>query len=260
MSKVVLINEKPIMVENKVVASPDQNLQDKSIEITENGNYAISSDSDYTGLDEVLVNVNVPSQSPNLQSKTITLGSASPNNVIPDTGHDGLSEVNINIDTTAIKASYIAAGTTILGIAGSYSGSVSAPNGNIELTQKNNNIVAGYATASVRDGSMTLNQPTINSSGLITVSASVGTSGWIENAPSNVTKQLTTQAGKTVTPTESEQTVVQGGLYTTGAIKVAAIPSDYIGSQVQIQGFWYGDEDPPPDFMGDDGDIYFVEE
>lgn len=46
------------------------------------------------------------------------------------------------------------------------------------------------------------------------------------------TAQLDTEAGKTVTPTESEQTAVDAGKYTTGVIKVGAIASDYVGSAV----------------------------
>lgn len=45
---------------------------------------------------------------------------------------------------------------------------------------------------------------------------------------------VTKQAAKTVTPTTSEQTAVASGVYTTGAVKVGAIPSNYIvpsGSQ-----------------------------
>ena len=68
-----------------------------------------------------------------------------------------------------------------------------------------------------------LNTPTISSSGLIT--AQVGTSGYLASG-TEVTKQLTTQAAKTVTPTASEQTVVNSGVYTTGAMKVAAVPSE----------------------------------
>ena len=71
------------------------------------------------------------------------------------------------------------------------------------------------------DGS--LSTPTISSSGLIT--AQVGTSGYLASGTS-VTKQLTTQAAKTVTPTTSEQTVVNSDVYTTGAVKVAAVPSE----------------------------------
>lgn len=68
-----------------------------------------------------------------------------------------------------------------------------------------------------------LSTPTISSSGLIT--AQVGTSGYLASG-TKVTKQLTTQAAKTVTPTASEQTVVNSSVYTTGAVKVAAVPSE----------------------------------
>lgn len=68
-----------------------------------------------------------------------------------------------------------------------------------------------------------LSTPTISSSGLIT--AQVGTSGYLASG-TKVTKQLTTQAAKTVTPTASEQTVVNSAVYTTGAVKVAAVPSE----------------------------------
>ena len=44
----------------------------------------------------------------------------------------------------------------------------------------------------------------------------------------SATKQLTTQAAATITPTKSTQTAVASGRYTTGAVTVAAIPSDYI--------------------------------
>jgi hypothetical protein len=44
----------------------------------------------------------------------------------------------------------------------------------------------------------------------------------------SITKQLTTQAAKTVTPSTSSQTAVASGRYTTGAVTVAAIPSTYV--------------------------------
>lgn len=81
----------------------------------------------------------------------------------------------------------------------------------------------------------------VSSGGLITATASAtksvtpsvsegwvasGTAGTITVSGSN-TSQLSTQAAKTVTPTTSEQTAVASGKYTTGAIKVAAIPSNY---------------------------------
>lgn len=46
------------------------------------------------------------------------------------------------------------------------------------------------------------------------------------------TNQLDTKSGETITPTESEQTAVATHTWTTGEVKVGAIPSDYIGSSV----------------------------
>ena len=67
----------------------------------------------------------------------------------------------------------------------------------------------------------------VNSSGLITASATQ-TAGYVAAGTKSATKQLTTQAAKTITPSTSSQTAVASGVYTTGAITVAAIPSDYV--------------------------------
>lgn len=67
----------------------------------------------------------------------------------------------------------------------------------------------------------------VNSSGLITASATQP-AGYVAAGTKSGTKQLTTQAAKTVTPTKSEQTAVPAGVYTTGAVKVAKIPDSYI--------------------------------
>ena len=115
-------------------------------------------------------------------------------------------------------------------------------------------IPAGYyandASKSVSSGSATTpattitKNPTIsiNSSGLITASVSGtqsvipavnagyvsnGTAGTITVSGSN-TKQLTTQSAKTITPSTSTQTAVASGVYTTGAVTVNPIPSNYI--------------------------------
>lgn len=87
-----------------------------------------------------------------------------------------------------------------------------------------------YATAqskSVASGSVTVSEPTVSAGGLITAGATVS-AGYVSQNPSNKTKQLTTQAAKTVTPTKAEQTAVASGVYTTGAVKVGAIPAQYI--------------------------------
>lgn len=92
---------------------------------------------------------------------------------------------------------------------------------------------------------------TVNSSGLITATVAQKSvevtptivEGWIRTGDSNNitlnsnsnTKQLSTQGAKTVTPSESPQTAVSSGVYTTGAITVGAISSTYVGSGVSKQ-------------------------
>lgn len=66
----------------------------------------------------------------------------------------------------------------------------------------------------------------ISSSGLITASATQ-TAGYVAAGTKSGTKQLTTQAAKTITPSTSSQTAVAKNVYTTGAVTVAAIPSNY---------------------------------
>ena len=100
------------------------------------------------------------------------------------------------------------------------------PTGNVELAKQSGNDVTQYASASVRSASVTINTPTVDANGLITASATVDTSGWIGSAPSSATKQLSTQAATAITPTESSQTAVESGKYTTGAVTVAAVPSE----------------------------------
>lgn len=67
----------------------------------------------------------------------------------------------------------------------------------------------------------------INASGLITASATQ-TAGYVATGTKSGTKQLTTKAATTITPTKSSQTAVAKNVYTTGAITVAAIPNEYI--------------------------------
>lgn len=100
------------------------------------------------------------------------------------------------------------------------------PSGTVTLTQQSGTDVSQYASASVRSGSLALNTPSVSSSGLITASASLSTSGWVDSAPTSKTYQMTTQAGKTVTPSTSQQTAVASGRYTTGAVYVAAVPTE----------------------------------
>lgn len=68
---------------------------------------------------------------------------------------------------------------------------------------------------------------TVSSNGEITVTVTQN-KGYIENGTKSITHQLTTQAAKTITPSTSSQVAVDSGIYTTGAVTVGAIPSEYI--------------------------------
>lgn len=68
---------------------------------------------------------------------------------------------------------------------------------------------------------------TVSSTGLITAKATQS-AGYVASGTKQATKQLTTQAAKTVTPSTSSQTAVASGVYTTGAVIVSAIPNTYV--------------------------------
>ena len=72
----------------------------------------------------------------------------------------------------------------------------------------------------------TLAAPTLNidsSTGVVTANVNQTTSGYIAASEKSNTLTLTTQGAKTITPSTSEQTAVEAGVYTTGKITVAAV-------------------------------------
>ena len=97
--------------------------------------------------------------------------------------------------------------------------------------------------------STTSETPTISVStgGLITASAN----------GQSATQQLSVQAATSITPTESQQTAVAAGRYTTGAITVNAIPNNYIGTGVIINKYYTGSTTPSSS-LGKNGDLYLM--
>lgn len=92
-----------------------------------------------------------------------------------------------------------------------------------------NNQGTGYVTGANKTASdtITLTQgtPSINTStGIVTATSSMKDSVSSKSVSQSKTLNLTTKGATTITPTTSEQTAVAAGTYTTGAIKVAAIP------------------------------------
>ena len=63
---------------------------------------------------------------------------------------------------------------------------------------------------------------TVSAAGLITASATQA-AGVVAAGTKSATKQMTVQAAKTVTPSDSAQTAVAKGVFTTGVITVAAV-------------------------------------
>lgn len=111
--------------------------------------------------------------------------------------------------------------------------SKSGKTGKLTLAQMVTEINALKTTFSTQSKSVTLSEtsqsikPDSGYDGLSAVSVPGISSTYVGSA-------VTKQAAKTVTPTKSEQTAVNANVYTTGAVKVGAIPSQYIvpsGSQ-----------------------------
>lgn len=92
-------------------------------------------------------------------------------------------------------------------------------------------VPAGYYSKKVIKSVGTATQAipsiTVDSTGKITATATQ-TGGYVYAGTKSSTEQLTTQAAKTITPTKSSQTAVASGMYTTGDVTVAAIPSEYV--------------------------------
>lgn len=95
-----------------------------------------------------------------------------------------------------------------------------------DLTASGSSIIvpAGYYSAQASKSVATATQATpsisVSTAGLITAS-STQSAGYVEAGTKSATRQLTTQAGKTVTPSTSTQTAVSSGRYTTGTVYVA---------------------------------------
>lgn len=137
-----------------------------------------------------------------------------------------------------ISDSTVAANKMLKGIV-AYGANGDKVTGNIETKTSSNlsasgktvTVPAGYYASNATKDVSTVTRATpsisVSSAGVITASATQ-TAGYVSAGTESATKQLTTQGAKTVTPTTSEQTVVASGVYTTGAIKVGKIPSNYI--------------------------------
>lgn len=89
----------------------------------------------------------------------------------------------------------------------------------------------GYYSADVQKSVSTTAQATpvisVSTGGLITATSTQG-EGYVASGTKSATRQLTVQAAATIVPNTTTQTAVASGRYTTGAVTVSPIPSEYV--------------------------------
>lgn len=184
----------------------------------------------------------VVSAVPSLQTKTID-PSESIQTVSHDSDYDGLGNVQVN----AIPSDYIGSGVpqqNTLTVSGNTVSNLIGYYGSVNSVTVDSAVWKSAASATATP-TVTIN----TNNGLIKANVSSGhmitpiqTDGWALhtthytiNITGSDTLQLTTVASTTITPTETVQTAVESRRYTVGTVKVAAIPSTYVGSAITTQ-------------------------
>ena len=88
-------------------------LQEKSVEITENGNTIVTPNDKFNGLSKVSITTNVSLPPPVYQDKTISILENTQTEITPDSGYDALSKVTVNVSvpedpwSTSLKTAII---------------------------------------------------------------------------------------------------------------------------------------------------------
>ena len=163
----------------------------------------------------------------NNQSKSVT-PSESQQSVTYDSGYTGLETVTVG----AISGTYVGSqvprnDSSDIESSASSSLTITAPSGYYDSD----------ATYTATNGTLIVPDISyVTSSGFLHVDYGVSAAGYLNSVSTSVeynpTNRLPTQAATTITPSESSQTAVAANKWTTGAVTVGAISSDYVGSGV----------------------------
>lgn len=240
------------MVEAVDGIKTEANLQEKQYSVNKAGQELIQADDGYDGLSNVIVNV--------------PMGSARGETATYSTSSYGTGQYNnklyisaSNVPTTPIVTEgYIKSGTVTnrsvrINTSIPYNPAITVNDDTVTVprgyysTQESKSVASGALYPTINAGYISPQMILDDDIGEVTASYYNGvntedivqTSGWVnEGASANIligvqeTLQLPTQAGATITPTESAQTAVAKGKWTTGAVTVNAIPSNYVGSGI----------------------------
>lgn len=156
----------------------------------------------------------------------------------------GVAKVTLNgstlMDTTGmtVTSSTMVNATTALDKAGEVvTGTIATKTSNdITVNGSTITVPAGaYSTAttkSVASAAAFAPAVTLASSTGVVTGTNTFTAGYYSASTKTSTLNLITQAAKTVTPTETAQTAVASYRWTTGNVQVAAISSDYVGTNI----------------------------
>lgn len=207
--------------------------------IVPTGNISINSNGEFnvTAYSMATVSVNTV----NNQNKSVTPTEAL-QEVSADSGYTGLGIVSVaGISSTYVGTGVARISSSDLVVSGS---TITAPSG---YYSQNASANVGAGSAFTPATTITTNPSiTVDANGLVTATVSnyrnitptvnegyivSGTSGKVQASGSS-TYQLSTQGASTITPTETQQTAVASGKYTTGNVVVAGISSDYVGSAI----------------------------
>lgn len=144
------------------------------------------------------------------------------------TSPDGGTNTN---DATLSDAAQLLEGVTAYSKGKKYQGTIpTKTESNLTATDNVVNVPAGYYASACSKEIATIDFPekemAVDDSGLISCVSNLTTGGFLSAGQKTTTLQLPVESGKTITPSSIEQTAVAAHKYTTGAVKVAAVPTE----------------------------------